>query len=59
MMAQMMAEQSSNSVTTTSELDKDRYYRGILNGPAATTTDAYTHQLRVPRFRVTFSVPKR
>ena len=59
MMAQMMAAQNQSSTTTTSELDKDRYYRGILNGPDATTLDPLTKQKRVPRFRVTFSIPKK
>ena len=50
MLAQMMASSSEQSYTTTSELDKDRFYRAILNG----TTSADP-----PRVSVTFALPKR
>ena len=51
MMAQLMnAQANSSNTTTTTELDKDRYYRGIMNGPSAPS--------RQPLFRVTFSVSK-
>ena len=43
---------SSNTTTTTSqELDKDRFYKAILNGPD-TASD------RKPTFKVTYSFPK-
>ena len=58
MMAQYYANMNQTTYSTTQELDKDRFYRAILNGPAATTTDPYTGALRVPTFRVTFSIPK-
>ena len=58
MMAQMYASMNQTTYSTTQELDKDRYYRAILNGPAATTVNTYTGARRVPTFRVTFSVPK-
>lgn len=58
MMAQMMAASSQSSTSTTAELDKDRYYCGKLNGPAATSVDPLTKKKRVPRFRVTFSLPR-
>jgi len=49
MLAQMMAASSQQTYSTSTELDKDRYYKGILNGPDAE---------RYPYFRVTFSLPK-
>ena len=49
MLAQYMAAQSQQSYSYTTELDKDRYYCGILNGPAAQ---------RHPQFRITFAFPK-
>ena len=52
MLSQLMNAANSSKVTTTQELDKDRYYRGILNGPA-------TSQDRRPRVRITFSVPRK
>ena len=53
MMAQMYSNRYQPTYTTTQELDKDRYYRAVLNGPAATSGKG-----RVPTFRVTFSIPK-
>ena len=53
MMAQMYSSRYQPTYTTTQELDKDRYYRAVLNGPAATSGKG-----RVPTFRVTFSIPK-
>lgn len=50
--AQMMGAASSSKTTTTQELDKDRYYCGILNGPA-------TSKDRKPYVKITFSVPKK
>jgi len=49
LMAQMMASSSEQSYTYTSELDKDRFYRAVLNGPAVNGDD-------VPVFRVTFAI---
>ena len=48
----MMAQMASQSQTTTSvsvELDKDRFYRAALNGPAADGA--------VPTLRLTFALP--
>ena len=50
MLAQMMAAANQTQYTTNTELDKDRYYRGILCGPDAA---------RKPSFRITFSIPKK
>lgn len=41
---------STSSTTTSQELDRDRYYCGVLAGPAS--------QGPHPKFRVTFSLPK-
>ena len=51
MMAQMMASSTEQSYTYTSELDKDRYYKAVLNGPEITGDAA-------PLFRVTFAIPE-
>ena len=64
MMQSLLNSMSQTTYTTTQELDKDRYYRAILNGPDATATNPASSlilrpgTLRVPTFRVTFSVPK-
>ena len=64
MMASMLSSMNQTTYSTTQELDKDRYYRAILNGPAATATNPASCPIllpgskRVPTFRVTFSVPK-
>ena len=64
MMQSLLNSMSQTTYSTTQELDKDRYYRAILNGPAATATNPESCPLllpgarRVPTFRVTFSVPK-
>ena len=50
MLAQMLSANSQSTYSTTQELDKDRYYRGILCGPSSS---------RKPRFRVTFAVSKK
>lgn len=50
MYAQMLAAASQTQYTTSTELDKDRYYRGILCGPDAD---------RKPFFRLTFAVSKK
>lgn len=49
MLAQMMAAGSQQTYSTSTELDKDRYYRAVLNGPSSA---------RPPYFRVTFSLPR-
>ena len=64
MMQSYLSAMQQTTYSTTQELDKDRYYRGILNGPAATATNPASCPVllpgarRVPTFRVTFSVPK-
>ena len=64
MMASLLNSMNQTTYSTTQELDKDRYYRAILNGPAATATNPPSCPIllpgarRVPTFRVTFSVPK-
>ena len=50
MLAQMMAASQQQTYTTTTELDKDRFYQATLNGPG---TEGNT-----PHFRVTFAIPK-
>ena len=50
MLAQMMASSSQQTYSYTTELDKDRYYKAVMNGPAANGD--------VPLFRVTFAIPK-
>jgi hypothetical protein len=49
MLASMMSASTEQTYTTTTELDKDRYYRAILCG--------YEDE-RHPIFRVTFALPK-
>ena len=64
MYASILNSMNQTTYSTTQELDKDRYYRAILNGPASTVTNPAScplllpGALRVPTFRVTFSVPK-
>ena len=64
MMASMLSSMNQTTYSTTQELDKDRYYRAVLNGPAVTVKNPEScllltpGALRVPTFRVTFSVPK-
>ena len=64
MMSSLLNSMNQTTYSTTQELDKDRYYRAILNGPAATATNPASSLIllpgtpRVPTFRVTFSVPK-
>ena len=52
MLSNYLSSASSSQTQTTTELDKDRYYCGILNGPATTST-------RKPKVRFTFSIPKK
>ena len=52
MMAQMMAAQNQTTYTTTTELDKDRFYKAILNGPLTLSENGG------PRFRLVFAIPK-
>ncbi len=49
LMAQMMGSGNSTS-TSVKQLDKDRYYRAVLNGPKA--------EGRKPMMVVTYSLPK-
>lgn len=49
LLASMMNSQSQQQYSYNTELDKDRWYCGILNGPLAE---------RAPYFRVTFSVSR-
>ena len=64
MMASMLSSMNQTTYSTTQELDKDRYYRAVLNGPATTVENTPSclllapGALRVPTCRVTFSVPK-
>ena len=64
MMSSLLNSMNQTTYSTTQELDKDRYYRAILNGPAATATNPPSCPLllpgarRIPTCRVTFSVPK-
>ena len=64
MMQNLLQQMNQTTYSTTLELDKDRYYRAVLNGPASTATNPPSSLLlkpgssRVPTFRVTFSVPK-
>jgi hypothetical protein len=46
----MYSSSSSSSTEYTTELDKDRFYNGILNGPQSSGAK--------PQFKVTFSAPK-
>ena len=64
MIASLLNSMNQTTYSSTLELDKDRYYRAILNGPTVTTTNPASSLIllpgtrRVPTFRVTFSVPK-
>lgn len=50
MMAMYSSSYGSSTETLTTEMDKDRYYRAILNGPGASSS--------VPQLKITFSAPK-
>ena len=50
LMQQMYGNMNASSSTTIKTLDKDRYYRATLNGPA--------HPDRRPMMTVTYSLPK-
>ena len=50
MAAYASASSSSTSISSSVELDIDRFYSGILNGPGATEK---------PRLKITFSAPKK
>ena len=52
MLAQMMAASSQQTYSYTSELDKDRYYKAVMNGPTATGNKTR------PYFSVTFAISK-
>jgi hypothetical protein len=49
MLASMMSASSQQSYSYNSELDKDRYYCAVLNGP---------NDDQVPMFRITFAIPQ-
>ena len=49
MMAQMMSASSQTSYSYTTELDKDRYYKGILCGMSSQ---------RAPQLRISFAIPR-
>ena len=49
MLAAMMNQSSQQQYTTNTELDKDRYYKAVLCGPASA---------RPPMFRVSFAISK-
>ncbi len=51
MMAMYASASSGSNEKTTTEMDKDRYYKANLNGPDAVTG-------AVPQLRITFSAPK-
>ena len=53
MLAQMIAAQNQQTYSYNTELDKDRFYKAILNGPQA----ALSGQER-PTFSVTFAIAK-
>lgn len=53
MLAQMMNSANQQQYTTTTELDKDRFYKGILGGPSSTDIE------KRPYFRVTFAIPQK
>ena len=50
MMAQYASMGSSSNEKVSTELDRDRYYNAVLNGPDAEGAR--------PQLKVTFSVPK-
>ena len=52
MLAQMMAASSQQTYSYTTELDKDRYYKAVMNGPTSSGDKPK------PLFRVTFAVSK-
>ena len=58
MMSALMNQMNQTTYSTTQELDKDRFYRAVLNGPEAKSKDPHTGADRVPTLVVTFSVPK-
>ena len=51
MMAMYASASSGSNEKTTTEMDKDRYYKANLNGPDAVSGT-------VPQLRITFSAPK-
>ena len=57
MLAAQYASQSSTTTSVSVQLDKDRYYRGILRGPGADGGYSETNK-NLPRMTVTYSVSK-
>ena len=58
MASYMNSGSTSTSSTSSSELDKDRYYRCTLAGPKSTLTDSITGEPLRPTLKITFSAPK-
>ncbi len=58
--AQYASSQSSSTTTTSIQLDKDRYYRGVLRGikPETAGDPSEKEDLNYPRLVVTYSVSK-
>ena len=54
-MAQYASASSSSTETSSIELDKDRFYNTVLNGPGAGGSDIE----QKPRIKITFSAPKK
>ena len=58
MASYMNSGSTSTSSTSSSELDKDRYYRCTLAGPESNLKDAITGEPLRPTLKITFSAPK-
>ena len=58
MMSSMYSNMYSNKVTTSQELDKDRFYKIHLYGPANDENTANIEQRIVPKLRVTYCIPR-
>ena len=57
--AQYASSQSTTTTTVSTQLDKDRYYRGVLRGPAADdAASADDAEGNLPRIVITYSVSK-
>lgn len=58
MMSSMYSNMYSNKVTTSQELDKDRFYKIHLFGPANDENASNIEQRMVPKLRVTYCIPR-
>ena len=58
MASYMNSGSTSTSTTSSSELDKDRYYRCTLLGPTSQFKDPTTDKELRPNLKITFSAPK-